>query len=545
MRCKPVALDGTGFAATSAAILSAMPDESTERAGHGARGLVVALDGPASSGKSSVGAAAAKELGYRFCDTGLLYRAVTWLALHRGVLANDASALVALVNEIDLVDGGDGRLSRVAVDGVDRTEVVHGPQVDVAVSAISGIAELRLALLTRQRRLASDGRIVMAGRDIGSVVLPDADLKLYLDASVDERARRRAEERGIEPGTDDAAEIAAELERRDRLDSSRPIAPLRVAPDAVVIRTDGNAFEDTVRLVVEAIRNAEVALAEGSPVRDEAAVAMEPGELPEQPAEPRRLRAPRAARAQRRPVRPTPVATRNVPVIRFISAVLRLVVRAIVRFQVEGDLDKVPRTGAVILASNHASSADPVLIGAFLNQQLGRPLNWLGKRELLDFPLTGWLARQGGIHPVDRDAADLEAFRSAMRVLEAGQILAVFPEGTRSRDGGLQHVREGVGMLALRSGAPVLPVAVIDSDLMWPRGHLLPRLGKRVIVRYGVPFSVADELAAEGSPVKGRQATEAATRIVMTHIAELLPPRQRGVYASEVKGRARGSAEPE
>jgi 1-acyl-sn-glycerol-3-phosphate acyltransferase len=119
-----------------------------------------------------------------------------------------------------------------------------------------------------------------------------------------------------------------------------------------------------------------------------------------------------------------------------------------------------------------------------------------------------------------------------MRVLEAGEMLAVFPEGTRSRDGALQQVREGVGMLALRSGAPVLPVAVIDSDLMWPRGHLLPRFGKRVKVRYGTPFSVTDELAAAGVPTRGREATAAATRLVMTRIAELLPPRQRGVYAA-------------
>jgi 1-acyl-sn-glycerol-3-phosphate acyltransferase len=165
---------------------------------------------------------------------------------------------------------------------------------------------------------------------------------------------------------------------------------------------------------------------------------------------------------------------------------------------------------------------------------LGRPLNWLGKRELVEFPLTGWAFRIAGIHPVDRDAADLEAFRTAMRILDAGQVLAVFPEGTRSRTGGLQEVREGVGMLALRSGAAVLPVAVIDSDILWPRGKLLPRFGKHVTVRYGIPFSVTDELAAQGLPVKGRQATEAATRIVMTRIAELLPPRQRGVYAGDV-----------
>jgi cytidylate kinase len=490
--------------------------------------LVVALDGPASSGKSSVGAAAAKELGYRFCDTGLLYRAVTWLALHRGIAPDARTALVALVDEIELVDDGTGRLAHVAVDGVERTTEVRAPAVDVAVSGYSSVAELRLALLTRQRRLAAAGRIIMAGRDIGTIVLVDADLKLFLDASVDERARRRIEERGVDPASAEAAEIIAELKRRDQLDYTREVAPLRAAADAVVIRTDGNEFEDTVRLVVEAIRNAETRGSEtrGSDRRGDEAAADTPP--------PRRLRASGEGRAKRRPTTPTPVATRVLPLIRFICAVLRLVVRAIVRFRVEGDLDRVPRTGALILASNHASSADPVLIGAFLNQKLGRPLNWLGKRELLDFPLTGWLARQGGIHPVDRDAADLEAFRSAMRVLDAGQILAVFPEGTRSRDGALQQVREGVGMLALRSGAPVLPVAVVDSDLMWPRGHLLPRFGKRVTVRYGTPFSVVDELAAQGIPTKGRQATEAATRLVMSRIAELLPPRQRGVYASDM-----------
>jgi cytidylate kinase len=520
-----------------------MTSDAAARTTVSARGLVVALDGPASSGKSSVGAAAAAELGYRFCDTGLLYRAVTWLALHRGVPAEDASGLVALVDEIELVDDGTGRLARVAVDGVDRTAEVRGPLVDAAVSAVSGVAELRLALLTRQRRLAAGGRIVMAGRDIGTVVLPDADLKLFLDASAEERARRRVLERGIDQASPEAEGILAELKRRDRLDSTRPIAPLRAARDAVVIRSDGNVLEETVGYVVAAIRAAEAARAatEASPTTEPPGTpAADPPTgsspvAPEPTDEPKRLRATRTARAPRRPSRQTPVATRVLPIISFVTALLRLVVRIIVRFRVEGDLGKVPDTGPMILASNHASSADPVLIGAFLNQQLGRPLNWLGKRELLDFPLTGWLGRQGGIHPVDRDAADLDAFRSAMRVLEAGQILAVFPEGTRSRDGGLQQVREGVGMLALRSGAPVLPVAVVDSDLMWPRGHLLPRFGKRVMVRYGTPFSVAEALEAAGLPTKGRQATEAATRLIMTRIAELLPPRQRGVYASEVR----------
>lgn len=220
-------------------------------------GLVVALDGPGSSGKSSVGAAAAREVGYRFCDTGLLYRAVTWLAESRGVPVDDPDGLVALVGEVELAPDDQGRLARVLVDGVDHTDDVRGPAVDAAVSAVSAVGEVRAALLERQRELAAAGGIVMAGRDIGTVVLTDADLKLFLDASVEERARRRAEERGLDPESREAAEILEALRRRDHLDATRAVAPLRIADDARIITTDGNTFEETVAAVVGAIRDAE------------------------------------------------------------------------------------------------------------------------------------------------------------------------------------------------------------------------------------------------------------------------------------------------
>ena len=222
--------------------------------------LVVALDGPGSSGKSSVGAAAAREVGYRFCDTGLLYRAVTWLAEARGVPVDDPEGLVDLVAGVELAEDAAGRLERVHVDGVDHTADVRGPAVDAAVSAVSAVPEVRAALLARQRDLAAGGGIVMAGRDIGTVVLPDADLKIYLDASVDERARRRAEERGLDPDAPAGIAILEALRRRDRLDTTRAVAPLRVAPDARVITTDGNTFEQTVDAVVGAIRDAEARL---------------------------------------------------------------------------------------------------------------------------------------------------------------------------------------------------------------------------------------------------------------------------------------------
>jgi cytidylate kinase len=218
--------------------------------------LVVALDGPASSGKSSVGAAAAREVGFRFCDTGLLYRAITWLVLQRGIDPADAAALVGLVGEVELAADPFGRLARVLVDGQDVTELVHAPDVDRRVSEVSRVAELRAALLQRQRSIASGGRIVVAGRDIGTVILPHAGLKVFLDASAEERARRRAEERGLAPEGPEAAAVLAELHRRDDLDRNRPVAPLRPAPDAIHIVTDGNTFEQTVAAVVAAIHSA-------------------------------------------------------------------------------------------------------------------------------------------------------------------------------------------------------------------------------------------------------------------------------------------------
>jgi len=223
-----------------------------------ARGqLVVALDGPGSSGKSSVGAAAALICGYRFCDTGLLYRAVTWLAIARDLSASYPHAVRGLVDEVELAPDEQGRLARVFVDGTDHTDDVRGAEVDRAVSAISAIPELRLALLERQRALAAAGGIVMAGRDIGTVVLPDADLKLFLDASVEERARRRTEERGLDPASDEAEAILTALRRRDELDSTRAVAPLRPATDARIISTDGNSFEETVDAVAGAIQDVE------------------------------------------------------------------------------------------------------------------------------------------------------------------------------------------------------------------------------------------------------------------------------------------------
>lgn len=228
-------------------------------------GPLIAVDGPGSSGKSTVGALVAARLGLRFCDTGLFYRAATWLALERGVAPDDGPALARLVPELRLEADAEGRYTRVRAAGRDVTPFVHGPRIEREVSEVSRQPEVRAALLVRQRELAAERGIVMAGRDIGTVVLPDADVKIYLDASLAERARRRVLERGA--GADQSGEagrrVLDELRRRDAIDSGRTTAPLRIAPDAIVICTDGFEIEDTVDAVLRAVEASPATLALG------------------------------------------------------------------------------------------------------------------------------------------------------------------------------------------------------------------------------------------------------------------------------------------
>jgi cytidylate kinase len=220
-------------------------------------GLIVSIDGPGGSGKSTVGMRAAAQLGYRFCDTGVLYRGLTWLAMERGADLDAGDTLVPLVEEITLEPDKHARYVHLVVAGRDVTSSLHTAEVDREVSRVSQHAPVRAALLRVQRALARTGRIIMAGRDIGTVVLPDADLKLYLDVSIEERARRRAEERGLADDARAVAEIEDDLRRRDGIDSTRETAPLRVPDDATLVRTEGNSLEQTVAAVVEIVRRAE------------------------------------------------------------------------------------------------------------------------------------------------------------------------------------------------------------------------------------------------------------------------------------------------
>lgn len=217
------------------------------------RASTIAIDGPAASGKSTVGAALAARLGFLYFDTGVMYRAVTWAALDRGLAIEDEERITALAERVHIdvqpPTVADGRQYTVLVDGRDVTWLIRSPEVDGYVSAVSAYPGVRAALTAQQRRIASRGRIVMVGRDIGTVVLPDADVKIFLDATLEERARRRWLEEQARGGARSYQQILADLQRRDGIDSTRQVAPLQAAADAVVIDTT----ELTVDEVVERI----------------------------------------------------------------------------------------------------------------------------------------------------------------------------------------------------------------------------------------------------------------------------------------------------
>ncbi len=213
--------------------------------------------------------------------------------------------------------------------------------------------------------------------------------------------------------------------------------------------------------------------------------------------------------------------------IRAIAIFARFCMRSLARIRVEGAVDRIPRRGPLIIAVNHLSNADGVVVGGWLTPALGRRIHWLAKREMLEWPVVGPIARAGSIHPVDRGAADIEAFRLAQRILEAGNVLVLFPEGTRSRTGGLQRPREGLALLALRTGAPILPVGLAGTDRFWPRGSY-PHPGARITMRVGEAFTLAEAL---GGGARDRRAAKVlGTEVIMRRIAALLPPRYRGVY---------------
>jgi cytidylate kinase len=215
------------------------------------RNPIIAIDGPAGAGKSSVAKMVAKELGFIYIDTGAMYRGIALKSIQQGVPVSDIQKITTLAVSADIHFKKDGDSQQVILDDEDVTELIRSPEATRLSSPVSTIAGVRKSMVEMQRKMGAEGGVVMEGRDIGTVVFPDAEVKIYLTASAMERAKRRAlemAEKGVEA---DVEKIAAEIRERDLRDSSRAHSPLKQASDAVLVDTDNMSFEQVVASILD------------------------------------------------------------------------------------------------------------------------------------------------------------------------------------------------------------------------------------------------------------------------------------------------------
>ncbi len=386
------------------------------------RTFSISIDGPSGSGKTTTARLVAKELGLRHVDTGAMYRAVTLVAIERGVDLGDAERLGALAGELEIFVEQDARGDpRVRIGGRDVTDAVRSPEVTGAVSAVSAHRPVRAAMVRRQRELAERGGVILEGRDIGSVVLPWADVKIYLDASVRVRAERRHAELSRAGVTASIDDVARDLERRDSLDASRAESPLVRPVGAWLVDTSNATIEGEVAKVASLARE----------------TAAERAALLARTSPKQRMRLAYHA------------------VILFVRSVY------IVLFGLRWkSLLKTEPTQNYLFASNHISYFDPPAVSI----TLPREVHFVAKDTLFKIWWLGPVIRFLNAFPIKRGVFDREAMATALSLLESRQSVLIFPEGGRIAGGELGSARSGVGYLAIRSGIPVVPVYLEGTD---------------------------------------------------------------------------------
>jgi len=454
-----------------------MSTERTHFHGGGERRPAVTIDGPAGSGKSTTARRVAEILGYRYLDSGALYRAIAWKALEAGVDPEDSESLGDLGRKTDLrVREVEGVL-RVQVDGRDITEDIRRTDVTKAASSIALDPGVREALTEVQRELAAEGGVVLEGRDSGTVVLPDAEIKIYLTASVGARAGRRHRELANAGVGISQEEVEKDLNARDAQDSNREHSPLRKPEGAVEVDTTHLTIDEQVDAVVRHVRSVEAEM---------------------------------TSKVNRRGT-PDGISSMR-PVYRFAWKLLNILGSLLVGRRVLGR-SRVPFPTGCIVASNHVSFWDPPMVGA----AIPREMHYLAKRELFRNPLFRWLILSYNAVPINRDGIDRKGLKGAQDLLRSGEALLMFPEGARQKSGVLGKPMAGVGALAIGAGVPIVPAYI--SGTRGFRANLFRR--GRLCVSFADPVFPKSAGGSAGRSAAARELTERVMEAIAGLRAEL------------------------
>lgn len=503
--------------------------------------MKVAIDGPAGSGKSTIARALAERCGLTMIDTGAMYRSVTLACHERGVPVTDADAVAEVARAIHIEFGvaADGTQT-VLVDGRDVTTAIRTPEVDADVSVVSAVPAVREEMVAQQRRMGETGDVVAEGRDIGTVVFPDAEVKVFLTADPAARAHRRALQRNVEDPAQEQA-ILADLRRRDDADSSREVAPLAAAEDAVLIDSSNLTVEEELDQIAALVRAAHEDKGDAAKPADDkpvAAAAPEPVAAPV--AEADKPAAVPAAEPVTKPASPAadkPAADdtkkEEGPYDRFYEGAMRefslgsrFVLGATI--WVTGALSKLlwpwriengeamwNAEGGQMVIMNHVSMIDPVIL-AVSDWMHGRRLRPIYKSEFDKSRILRWLYARLGAIPVKRGTADIKAVRRAQRALQRGEDILVFPEGTRIHSDDQEvTIHGGFALMAQLAKAPVLPVAIVGARDGVPGGNGMLR-PHRIYLRAGDPITF-DQLGEK----KRKKQAQAMERVAMDKVYEL------------------------
>ena len=407
----------------------------------------IAIDGPGGSGKSSVAKSIAKKLGIIYVDTGALYRNIGLFMLESGINPKDADAVGAALPSLSLELKFEDGKQIILLNGKDRGDEIRTPEASMAASDVSAIPAVREYLLNMQRDTAKKNSVVMDGRDIGTVILPYAEVKIFLTASPEARAKRRHAEllsRGKEISYE---QVYSEMVERDKNDSTRAIAPCVPATDAVFLDNSELNAEETMEKILQIIKE--------------------------------KTKQKKNFYAKAKVV----VA----PLFRFFMRVKAI------------GTENVPKEGGVVLCSNHIAAVDVISIGAVCPRQL----TCVAKKELFSIPVLGWVMRKLEAIKLDRGGSDVAALKASIKAAEAGRVLTIFPQGHRCPgvNPATTPIKHGAGMIAYHAKCDVVPVCINIKGAKYG-------LFKRVEVIFGKPISYSELGFNEGGRDEYLAATE-------------------------------------